>query len=426
MPNVTGTSKPSLISQATSGSGLYRPPAIPTSGTQTASQSNFTNNFGAGLGNIPGMLPSASATTPLKSTSITHPTGTVITNTYHAPAVDATKKTTQPATSQDAYDKTTGLLTDYGKSKGLPEVNGQQTNTESQQPQQNNATNQGLLNDLANKGNSQSQAYTDAKNTYQTDVASLEKLREQEANSMAGEANRAIPLNFIQGRQQVLQGQYGQREAALGSQISADSNLLSAANTQTGQQIGATQSALGYTQPTSVDYGVRYGSPQDLAHGTEQGAGQYGTGVGASSNIQSVRDAQTGINNMIQYAPQVTQNLTRARDLGKLANLEQNSPLITALQHAVSSGLITNQGLVAFNSVIQSLNDILPKLGEAPIDVTSITPQALNQLIQTLPNNLSVKKSGYQNILNTYGGGSSNGSSGSYTSSSGNTYNLPY
>lgn len=65
-----------------------------------------------------------------------------------------------------------------------------------------------------------------------------------EANQLALNAQNPIPLEFQQGRGQVLQNQFTQQQAAL-------SNALQSATQTQGQQIGALQGAAGLAQPVS-------------------------------------------------------------------------------------------------------------------------------------------------------------------------------
>ncbi len=276
----------------------------------------------------------------------------------------------------------------------------------------------GLIGNLVNQSQNANPLYSGANDAYQKAIGDYNQSVQNEAKGMAGIKGEAIPLQFQQGREQVLQGQYAAQQAGLGGLVSGASNALSAANTAAGQQLSAGTSAAQINQPQfGVSPGTGVGQPS--TGNVDYGSSPYGSGVQASSNINSVKDAQSIINNITQYSPQISTNLNRAVDLANTAHLDPNSPLLTGLQHAVSSGLITSQALTAFNSAIESLNNSLQQVGEAPIDPSTITPSALKQLMQTIPNNLKIKTQGAQDLIsgitsgNTSGGTNSSGSNGS-------------
>lgn len=265
-----------------------------------------------------------------------------------------------------------------------------------------------LANQSQNSGADYKAAQAEAQRI-QDEQTKLSQDYTQKTNNIAGTAGFLTQQSGLQGQ---LNNQYNTVQNTLGQEYAGATNRLGAANTQQGLLQQALSQAAGYAAPQFPSYTSAQFNPASNTYGTV-GGGQYGSGPGAASNITSVQQAQTGINNISQNSAAITDNLTRAVNLAKSGNLDQNSPLLTGIQHAISNGLLTNQALSGFQSVISSLNSSLQSVGEPPIDINTITPSALAQLQQTIPNNLKTKSSSYQSFLNNFNGNSNSSSSSS-------------
>lgn len=99
----------------------------------------------------------------------------------------------------------------------------------------------GIINQLVQKGQGPSQDYTDQQKEANAYNEALKQSRINEAKGLAANAMHPRSLNIQQGRAGILQSQYAQEQAALGSAFQGASTLQGAANTQQGLQ----QSALG-------------------------------------------------------------------------------------------------------------------------------------------------------------------------------------
>lgn len=199
------------------------------------------------------------ADTPLKKTTTTNTDGSSTTHEYHAPAVNTASSVGQGSTQKDP-SKDAPVYTPSGV-----KVDGNLSTWAGNKPQnQNTTTFPGLIGNLANQGNSTyNQQATQASQglidmgakpgadylNKQTEAEkyneALKQSRINEAQGLAANASNPIPLEFQQGRGQVLQSQYAQEQAALGSAYQGASNLVGAANTQQGLQQSGLQSGGG-------------------------------------------------------------------------------------------------------------------------------------------------------------------------------------
>lgn len=202
------------------------------------------------------------------------------------------------------------------------------SNTLQGSPATNTATT-GLLNTAQTNPGTSGQAYDD----YQKAVNELNTLKQQIAQQQGGIESQAIPLEFQQGREQVLNRQYAsmldaaqqkvnQAQAALGYQISGVQTQQAGYNQAGGlgnQAQGLTQqgitSALGYTQPVQVQYGTPLVNPQ---------TGQVLGGTGTTGDVSST------IN---YWANQIATNKASINDVP--ATITGNIQLKTQLQQAI-------------------------------------------------------------------------------------------
>lgn len=352
------------------------------------------------------------------------------------------------APAQNAYDIKTGLLTDYGRSIGKQEVNTKAQPTVQNQENAGNtqepySVNKGLygqlVTGLANQGNSQYQnAASSARDQLQnmsTDTNDIDVARKNlakqigiDTDAQAAIRSQAIPLEFQQGRSQVLQQAQQQKEAQLqgllgnlltqrGQQQSGLASAAGIANSQQSQQQGALGSAAGFAAPQFPGYTSSQYNPVTNEYSTV-GGGQYGSGPAAVSNIQSIQDAQTAKNNIQRDMPAIDNQFSAIANYAQQAGLTGGSPILAGFKNRFGSNFATNPAVIGFNQAISSLNQLLQAQGEAPIDPNSATMQTIQQAQQTVRSNLQRKQSSYESYL-TNGGTSTNNGKSSTGSSSG-------
>lgn len=140
--------------------------------------------------------------------------------------------------------------------------NGQTTGgTGSSQNNNQSQTFPGLVQKVSSMSSQPSPQYTAAYNAYQKDVANLNQSRLNEANTLAANAENPIPLEFQQGRAQVLQSQYQQQQDAYAQQAAADIAAATAATGQQTAQLGGAEAAAGVATPQVGAYGQTFYNP---------------------------------------------------------------------------------------------------------------------------------------------------------------------
>lgn len=135
------------------------------------------------------------------------------------------------------------------------------------------------VNKLADMSNQPGAAYSDAQRNYQGAVQDLKNFDLRTNQAVSGEYQKAIPLNFQQGRAQVIQNQAASDRAALGSAVTGASNALGAANTQQDMQQNALGTAIGAGAPQAQTPGTSVWDPisgtwKNQFIGGDQGGGQ--------------------------------------------------------------------------------------------------------------------------------------------------------
>lgn len=292
-----------------------------------------------------------------------------------------------------------------------------------------------LVTGLANQGNSQyQQAASGARDQLQkmsTDTSDIDMARKNLAKQIginigqqADIRSDAIPLEFQQGRGQVLQQAQQQKEAQLqgilgnlltqrGQQQAGLTSAAGIAGNQQSQQQGAIGSAAGMAAPQFPSYTSAQFNPVTNSYGSV-GGGQYGSGPTALSNIQSAQEAQTAFNNIQRDSPAIDNQFSAIANYAQQAGLTGSSPILTGFQARFGQNFLTNPAVIGFNQAVTSLNQLLQAQGEAPIDPNNATMQTVQQAQQTVRQNLARKQSSYQQYLGQTGNssGSSGGSGG--------------
>lgn len=162
----------------------------------------------------------------------------LLANTVQPPTDPFAVTPQQAAAGQAAYPTgTNGQVTSPNATATDSGTTGTSNTTDS--TQQYSATNLptygGLLAQAANIASGPSQDYQTQQGVANQYLSELERSRANEAAVLGGNADNPIPLEFQQGRAQVLQNQYAGEQGALGAAYQGASNLQGAANTQ--QQI---------------------------------------------------------------------------------------------------------------------------------------------------------------------------------------------
>lgn len=407
--------------------------------------SNFTNNFGAPVG-VKATAPTVTPTTntlPKTQTAGTYK-GVPIT-----PGNDAS--ITAQMAKIDGQQKTPTNLSAPG-STPIPSSQPTQNSSSTATPpaptyNQNNPGLYGqLITGLANTSQAGNPIATTAGNNLNAlgtqDSPDVLQARQNLLDAQRQFAKQTSNINQSGTWTSRALGEQGQANIQNSNVLNALQGTLGSALSSQGQKISAATAAggIGNSQQSTIQSGLSSAAsgaaPQFPGYTNAQfnpvtgqyatvGGGQYGSGPGAAANVQSIQQAQTGMNDIDQKSQAVASAFKQAYDFGTAAGLSNDSAMLGGLQQYWGSKAGGSQNIAAFQSAIGNLNSQAQQLGIAPVDVNSVTPAQLQSLQQAVAKQLQNNKASYQSFIDKFNsGGSSSG--GNYTSSLGNSYNLPY
>lgn len=216
-------------------------------------------------------------------------------------------------------------------------------------------------------------------------------------------------------------------------QIGALGNAGDQALTGESQRIGALGNATSLAAPHFNGYvGIDPQTGSAINPGGAATAAVAGNLIDA--NATSASGLQGNINNIESSFPAANANFDILTGFGK--NFAGDSPIVNSIKKAYGSSVEGNQAIAQFNAQIAQVEAQYKALtGSDVVIPPDVTPQQLagiqQSLNQTINNNYTQYKNklqGLQSGSTTTGSGVNSGtqSSGSYTSSSGVTYKLPY
>lgn len=395
------------------------PTGLAYGGSENVGTGQYTNTTPSVVGNNPGLI--APKNQDVKSHTVTNVDGSTVSQTYHPtaqPLVSSTKPANDANGGASSANPNAKMQEVSGGTPGTPSPTPNPTPTPSSVP----PTYAGLVGQVAQGASQPNKIYTDAVTKAEEVNKQLAQSRMNEAQGLADNANNPIPLRFQQGRAQVLQNQYLQQQNALAGEYQGATSLVGSANTQQGLNQSGLISAAGLAAPQGYGLTTQPYNPltDTFGGGGTGGAIDRATQAGNISTAQSFAQdyntgkaklaAADGIQSQIVATLQNNPTLNNTPVSG-LTNLNE------LLSGQISSG---PQQLLS-----QQIAQYISTLGLDPASVTNIAHQqkgTLAQLLDSLRKTAeTVNESKNPANLKT---GSSN--SGSYTSNSGNTYNLPY
>lgn len=380
-------------------------------------------------GSIQGMIniPHTSApTTPVKSTTIAHPSGTTITTQYHAPDTNPPTQTTVEnpiAPIQKVPENNAPVGNTTGTQIQNVANTGQQTQNESNLQQgvlkagqttpDEKAFEDQYVKSVAGKQFGQLAPYAEASMYAGKSPEELQGLIT--APDLVGRANADTGLYNTLGNaygNAALAGLTAAQTSAARN-LTANTTAYSGAQNQASRAAGEANTVLGAVAPAyGVQYGTQVGQP-GLPNG---GLNNSLSGVSTPANIASIQDYTTKINNINSQSTAVDNNFSRAINYATSASLSDASPIIAGIQNKFKGSAQGNTAIAGFNQVIGQLNQQAQSLGLNPIDPNSVTPAQLKQLQVSVKQKLANDVSNYQSekdkLLNQGTSGSSNGTSG--------------
>lgn len=239
----------------------------------------------------------------------------------------------------------------------------------------------GILGQLVQNSTQPSAAYYEAQQRYQDALNHYNTLQNQQAQALADNAGNPIPLQFQQGRAQVLQSQYGQQLAGAGGLVQGAANALGAANTQQQTQQAGLLGAAGYAQPQLAGYNQQAFNPLT---GQFSGGGSLDQAVAnvvekLKAGTMSYNDAlsalsgygQGGVNALQQALPQgfnIAQSNTLAGQQGSVnaTYTLANQALANAEDKIKNLGLLQSTNAPGANVIGKAFSDITG-IGSQPV-----------------------------------------------------------
>lgn len=229
----------------------------------------------------------------------------------------------------------------------------------------------------------------------------LENLRKSYATAVGNtEDSGYLPMQFVQGKEQVLGRQFA-------SQESAAQQALSNALTARGQNIGALQGVAGALAPRQNGYVLIDPATGKLVNGgggnespITQGAqydAQYQGALGNAQDNQAITGAQNNIDS-------ITQLINNSGLNAKGINVE-NAAYNTLKENMSSSDIYT------LNNALASIDSALSKVTGAPVDIAQLSTAQGTSLIATINNQVQLAKGIAAGKINNAGGSNQSSSS---------------
>ncbi len=222
----------------------------------------------------------------------------------------------------------------------------------------------------------------------------LKQSRMNEAGALSANAQNPIPLEFQQGRGQVLQSQYAQEQNALAGAYQGAAGLAGQANTQQQiQQQGLGTAAAGAAPIAGQPYG--YYNPAGQQSTPYGGGGTGAFSAGGVVGNQSLGTQQA----VLQGVERQTSNLT-----DQLTSFLQQNPNINPGGLSVVNGLIqlgANQiGDPAYQTFQNLVNDLISKYSQI------LTPSGGNptDMVRQIASSLINPNTNPQNIVSVLNG----------------------
>lgn len=275
-----------------------------------------------------------------------------------------------------------------------------------------------LITGLANRSQQAGQDYQNQIAEANKYNEALKTSRMNEAKGLAENAQNPIPLEFQQGRGQVLQSQYAQEQAALGAGYSGAANLAGQANTQQGLQQSALATAAGLAapQPANPLGTFNPATGQYSQYGGGSGSGIAGAGavlgnLSAAQNYQqnllpSFNQAQSvygGLTNFIAQNPDI--NPTSVNFVNSINAWARGEQLSDPKYKQFTQYL---------NELLQTLTPIIGSAGvsdyKSQLVQSMVNPTANSQsILAQVQNLMNIAKGKMEATQQTFSGGNMEG-----------------
>lgn len=236
-----------------------------------------------------------------------------------------------------------------------------------------------------NTGSSQEQEAFQKAQALQSQLAGSQ---ENEANTLANMQGNPIPIEFQQGRGNIVQNLYQQQQNALASELQGQSNLAGQGTAVQGQGIGALGTATGAAQPQLAGIGSQqYYNPLDTS--SAGASNQYGTGPAAAANVASIQQHTSNINDWSaarQSAANIGSQLTGFLQQNQINPSDFNG--VNKFLQAIGAQTSSPQYKQFYNLVTDLANTYAPVLGQG--DASNYKVQLAQSLLDGTANGQSI------------------------------------
>lgn len=274
------------------------------------------------------------------------------------------------------------------------------TNYSTPQATQEQSLFSSVLSQLIGRGNKGTKEYDKAQRAVRQRQKELEQIRENAAKTRSGIYQEAIPLEFEQGRDQVLTNQYLAQENAKATELAQAQAQVDTALSQQGQQNQALATALGQTSPRQSGYvlidpttGQPVGGTQSGLQAAQRG-GQYSAAETGGQTYAQNNQVLTGVQNQLDSLAQLI-NGSNLNSLG----INVGNATIQALEQNLSSS-----DYATLKNTLASINAALSQATGSPVNIEQLSSQQGTSLITTINNALQAARAQNQGYLNTSGG----------------------
>jgi len=145
-----------------------------------------------------------------------------------------------------------------------------------------------------------------------------------------------------------------------------------------------------------------------------------------TANVNSLPDLTKQLNSLQSQSSGIDNNFNLAINTAIKGGVNDGDvPALNAIKQNVTKGLASNQTVIDFQNSIQQIQNVLTATGGGTVD-PNISQNGLKSLQQQIKSGIANTVKGIQDQIDKIKGGGSSGSGGSYTSSSGKSYTLPY
>lgn len=400
--------------------------STPATTARGLSSPNFFGNLGFGTElNTPKASVAPAATAPTLANPLTQ-----LQPTQQTPP-PTTASTTSTTASDTIPDASHPVATSTGVQDGpaAPVIN---PNLSTTPP----TTFPGLVGSLAGAGqNAVNTGSAQEQEAFQKAQALQQQLAGSQGNealTLANMQGNPIPIEFQQGRGNIVQGLYQGQQNALASELQGQSNLAGQGTAVQGQGINALGTATGATAPQLGGIGTQQ-YYQPLNADQTGSTNQYGTGPAAAANIASIQSHTQNINDW-SAARQSASNIG-----GQLNNFLQQNQInpsdfngVNKFLQAIGAQTSSPQYKQFYNLVTDLANTYAPVLGQGDasnykvqlaqslLDGTA-NGQTIPQILQGLDNQAQAKIQGEQQTVDRLQSGQNPNPAGSSTGTTGSS-----